>query len=552
MKRTKLYNNVARWAVALSLVVGFASCSTDESTSSDEEWVDPRYRNLEDSYTIAADGSETIVFEIKSNMEWTVYNANDGWCAITPESGDDPDTTYEVTVTYAANTSLDDRFDTLSLKSDYWVFKEVEVTQKGVAALTLDKESDFLSKEADEAKGSLTISTNQNWRVEIAEDCDWLSFDTSSATSGEGDGSAISDFTVSYSAEQNEDVQRVTTISVYDRNDDVQYIYTVTQDGLLLTTDDEFYFFNKFGGECSIPVNANLNWTVELVESAAWLNDLAWTNSLDDATGETADEITFTLSAATGDSRAVYLRLTSTSDDPDAVVITYYVGVVQGSAPAAVTTYFNDESIFDNIGTDGWYIYNGEQPAVIAGAEGEGYIDFCLGGRLMTYPSGIPYGRYDLTISDIELPSSSNTFYFYLMFDNVSNNYVGMNIDGGSYIAKIYKNGADTDSSMVYYTPAALGALIGNDNHSITDKHTLGIDLYQNEETGYLAYDWYINDVLIQSITDDTVWANTDYDSIMHLCFGSGTITDPAQGFVYSYSYTAPSEYDARPTLPEE
>ncbi|MFR9522403.1 MAG: hypothetical protein SNI51_06765, partial [Rikenellaceae bacterium] len=57
----------AKWVVALMVLVGFAACSTDD-TQDDKEWVDPRYRNVEDSYTIAADGSESISFEIKSNM----------------------------------------------------------------------------------------------------------------------------------------------------------------------------------------------------------------------------------------------------------------------------------------------------------------------------------------------------------------------------------------------------------------------------------------------------------------------------------------------------
>lgn len=548
MKRTKLYNNVTSWAVALSLLVGFASCSNDQDIDSDKEWVDPRYRNLEESYTVAADGSDVISFEVKSNMEWSVYNANEGWCTISPSSGDDPDTTYEVVVTYAPNSGLDDRFDTLSLKSDYWVFKEVAITQLGVAMLTIDKESDFIGQYEDEAKGSLKITTNQDWRVEIASDCDWLTFDSTSATSGTGDGSSISDFTVSYSAEQNDGEQRSTTISILDRNDEVQYTYAVTQEGLLLTTDDEFYFFVYDGGDVTIPVNSNVDWSVELVQSTVWIENLASSITTDE-TEEPLNQITFSLTANNGASRAAYLRLTSQMNVAGVDPVIRYVGVVQGSSPTPEYTYFNDVSIFDNIGVDGWYVYNGAQPDTVAGDEGVGYIYFSEWGRLMSYPSGIPYGRYDLTLSDIGASTSSDTFFFYLQFDNVSSNYVGMNINGGSYSAKIQKGGSDTDFSPTVYTPANLGALIDNDSHAITDMHKLGIDIYLNDETGYLGYDWYINDVLIQSVTEDTAWTNDAYATIHSLCFG---VNPSATGYVYSYSYTAPSEYDARPELPEE
>ncbi|MFI3280671.1 MAG: BACON domain-containing carbohydrate-binding protein [Rikenellaceae bacterium] len=546
MKTNIINNRVSRWAVALSVLVGFAACSTD-NTDSDKEWVDPRYRNLEDSYTIAADGSEQITFEIKSNMEWWVYNTNEDWCTISPESGDDPDTTYEVTLNYSANSDLEDRVDTFFLKSDYWVFKEIEVTQKGVATLSIDKESDFISNDGDLAKGTLIITTNQNWSVEITDGGDWLSFDAGTTTSGSGDGSSIAEYSVAYSAVQNEVEQRSATIEVYNRNDEVQYTYIVTQDGLLLTTTDELYFFDYTGGEVTLPINTNLEWMVEVVSTTAWITNLEAVNSLDYPDGDVEDHVKLTLSTNNGESRAVYLRLTSQMNVAGIEEIVYYVGVVQGSGATPEVTYLNTSDTFASLGTNNWYLYAGTAPSIVAGAQGVGYCSFTTAGRVMTYPSEIPFGRYDITVSDVE-GNSASTFFFFLQFDSTSANYVGFNLYAGEYKAAIVTGGANLTGWPSSYSPSALEAL--NDafaGYSITDTHKIGVNIYQGD-LGYLCYEWYIDDILILS-ESGTTWLNDTYSCILNMVVGvNGTTT----GRFYSYSYTAPSEYDARPEMPTD
>ena len=108
------------------------SCKDDEPI----KWVDLRYKAA-DSYTIAASGEETVSIQVKSTDPWIVYSNHSDWCTISPNQGE-ANELYDVQITYTPNTSLDDRTDTVTIKSDYWIGKEVSIIQKGIAYLTLE------------------------------------------------------------------------------------------------------------------------------------------------------------------------------------------------------------------------------------------------------------------------------------------------------------------------------------------------------------------------------------------------------------------------------
>ena len=103
------------------------SCKDDEA----QKWVDLRYRVEQDAYTIDAKGTQTITFQVKSTDPWEVFGENHyDWYTISPSTGDDPEKTYDVTITCKENTDLDDRTDIINIKSDYWTGKQFTLTQK--------------------------------------------------------------------------------------------------------------------------------------------------------------------------------------------------------------------------------------------------------------------------------------------------------------------------------------------------------------------------------------------------------------------------------------
>ena len=143
------------------------------------KWVDLRYR-AEDSYSLPWESPEAFSFLVKSTDPWTVRSYNPDWCTITPAEGTgnpviNEAETYTVTVQYSDNAQLDDRVDTLEIKSDYWVGKLITVYQKGNAYL--DVKDDEQSLEISEEGGSLefAVSANQNWSAVVIEGAEWLS-----------------------------------------------------------------------------------------------------------------------------------------------------------------------------------------------------------------------------------------------------------------------------------------------------------------------------------------------------------------------------------------
>lgn len=90
---------------------------------------------------------------------------------------------YTVTITCEENTNLDDRTDTITIKSDYWVGKQFVITQKGIAYLNTG-EPDIIPQTG--GKTDFNIQTNQKWTAEITEGEKWLSIQGSA--SGELDG----------------------------------------------------------------------------------------------------------------------------------------------------------------------------------------------------------------------------------------------------------------------------------------------------------------------------------------------------------------------------
>ena len=194
------------------------------------KWVDLRYR-VEDSYSLPSTSPEAFSFLVKSTDPWTVRSYNPDWCTIDPAAGEgnpviNDAETYTVTVQYADNTELDDRVDTLEIKSDYWVGKLVRVYQKGIAYL--DVKDDEQSLEISKAGGELTfnVQANQDWSTKVIEGAEWLAI--KSGETGSLDGS------VTLTVGENTGEKRYGAISVLDRHGEERVVVKVTEDGVQL------------------------------------------------------------------------------------------------------------------------------------------------------------------------------------------------------------------------------------------------------------------------------------------------------------------------------
>ena len=141
---------------AFSLLQG---CDDSEA----EKWVDLRYR-VEDSYLVEAKNPEPVSFQVKSTDPWEVFGKYD-WYTISPSTGEAGET-YTVTVTCKENTELDDRIDTLNIKSDYWTGKRFVLTQKGTAYLNVEG-VDMIDQEGNSE--TFSVLSNQKWTAKVTE-----------------------------------------------------------------------------------------------------------------------------------------------------------------------------------------------------------------------------------------------------------------------------------------------------------------------------------------------------------------------------------------------
>lgn len=256
MKSVKFFENMA-CAAALSLSV--FSCA--DRNAGPLKWVDLRYE-AEDSYSLPAASPEPFTFRVRSSDPWRVYGYNPEWSTITPSEGE-AGVDYDVTVAYSDNPGLDDRTDTLVIRSDYWTGKWIRVVQKGTAYLDFENADDILLNMGG-GEGSFGIRSNQNWSVEVTEGSRWLSL--SGVPEGSGDG------IVRLSAVRNTDEIRYGKVAVYDRHGELFREISVTQDGVQIVPATSLVKTDSDGKEYSLEVVANSAWRVETESSGDWFS----------------------------------------------------------------------------------------------------------------------------------------------------------------------------------------------------------------------------------------------------------------------------------------
>lgn len=251
----KLSDNKSFLAALFALVAVLPVAQSCNEDNEPMKWVDLRYRVDQDSYVVDIKGTETISFLVKSTDPWEVFGSKrENWYTISPDRGEAGETDT-VTITCKENFDLDDRADTINIKSDYWIGKQFLLTQKGTAYLNYNP-----VEEIPQEGGSLSISllSNQKWSVELTEGSSWLSL--SDVVSGEGDG------TVTLSTGFNSGERRTGVLTVYDRHGVIAHQIKVLQNGVLLEPEvpenGNWFRLYQEAQTLEVQVESNARWTV--------------------------------------------------------------------------------------------------------------------------------------------------------------------------------------------------------------------------------------------------------------------------------------------------
>ncbi len=347
---------------AFGLLMNLSSCDED---SEPLKSVDLRY-NPQDSYYLPASGADPVVFQVKSSDPWEVYGTKD-WITVTPAQGG-PGEIYDVSVACSDNTGLDDRTDTITVKSDYWIGKQFAIIQKGIAYLNLSNNNDtILTKDIDTK--SFTVNSNQDWSTEIDSEIDWLSIVSGSSGTLNGD--------VTVQTVVNKGEQRSGKVFVYDRHHVKMDSITFVQDGVLLRPETLLIKSLYDVKTVNLSVESNADWTV-----VKGNEDIEWysitTNSF---TGNGNIEIVLDDNAGTG-VRSTELIL-STVPFPGTEPVVRTVVLKQGNNPLPVRYEFADSDLGTRWQTNqGTPVFNGDatfaSARVTQGNMGPGLYSFRL------------------------------------------------------------------------------------------------------------------------------------------------------------------------------
>lgn len=249
----QILKHITLWeTLFMFLMVSFSlqSCSEEE----DANWVDLRYR-VEDAYELEAKNPISITFQVKSTKPWEVFGTRN-WYAISPDKGEAGDK-QTVTITCTDNEDLDDRIDTISIKSDYWVGKQFTILQKGTAYLDLSDIDFIIPKQGGE--GSFQVLSNQKWTARVIDGANWLSVVV--GESGDLNGE------VKVSAKENNGEQRVGLVEIYDRHGVAKCIAECTQAGVVLNPETpgngKWFALEANTQQLEVAVEANSEWVAE-------------------------------------------------------------------------------------------------------------------------------------------------------------------------------------------------------------------------------------------------------------------------------------------------
>lgn len=446
------------WHILMNVLVGSSILMAFSCKDNDKEtkWVDLRYA-AQDEYSITATSPEPIVIQVKSTAPWEVYSQHDGWCSIEPETGDDVDRIYDVTIRYTDNNELDDRTDTITVKSDYWIGKWITVKQKGTAFLNLEgHEGRILPKEG--GSFAFKVLSNQDWTAAVTDGHGWLS--VTAGASGSINGEIV------VAAIPNEGAKRYGTVTVYDRNGKECATVACTQDGIQLDPATELIHAEYKAYQYRLDVTSNTEWIVTKDDA-----DIDW-YSFDQTTfnGSVILLINLQENESTSIRQASFTIATKAVEGEESVVKTIVLKQAFNPAP---TVYE-----FDKAEVAKWSP-SGTAPVVINGND----VSFTAsaGNSRMVRSNFVP-GYYEFRLKSMEPTAHSIIFVAY-----------------GEKEIRYHMSAANkqTDISTTPWND------LNNVSFDPTQPHSLGINITKGDN-GMANFDWMLDGVIIGSVKNFT------------------------------------------------
>ncbi|WP_291593395.1 BACON domain-containing protein [Bacteroides sp.] len=428
----------------LSITFFFLGCQEEEKM----EFVDLRYE-VADHYEISASNPAPIIFKVKSTKQWNVFSKHaPEWSTITPETGE-PDQGFEVSVKYKNNVELDDRIDTIVIKSDYWVGKEVSVLQKGTAYLTLEglpADGELIPEEGGRA--NFTIKSNQSWSVKVEKGSEWLSLLSAPSGSMNGDIQVI--------ASPNKGERRSAEVAFYDRKNKLATTAVLTQNGILLDVPSLEIQIPYGKPEWAIEVTSNTDWEIAKDENT-------WYSFKDEQTDYSGNQTVY-LKLDENESqfvRSAYVEIKSKGDAGQTPVIRR-ICIKQGYLPAPVLHEFNASE------RPNWEFVNGS-------------LEFnngvtLIGAAPRMMQRSITLGKYEFTVKSMDTGSLLRIFFV-----------------NGSTEIRCHLNAATktTVFSTAPYSPLN-GLPAAKTAFDPTKENTVGVELSANSD-GFLLIRWTLN-----------------------------------------------------------
>lgn len=476
------------WGI-LTLLGIFSSCKKEKTPF---EWVDLRYK-AEDFYKIACTSPEIIKIQVKSTDPWEVYSIHqeENWCTITPSTGNDPDRTYDVEIQYTDNVNLDDRIDTVIIKSSYWTGKWITIKQKGTAFLKLGTYDEFLLAREGETR-SFDVESNQDWSVEVTEGKEWLSAQKISEGGGNGKFNII--------ASENNGVMRTAIVTLLDRQQKPQATLKCVQDGVQLDISTSLIKKDYKAENITFNVLSNSQWTLQIdSKQTGWLTingeDILQNNNL---TFENNQEIT--LGFTENDTRALREATITFKTKNSSIEVLKKVVVKQGYKPYPIHWEFTETNFpASNDAAKGWVYQGGAQ------LSGDDLKVTYIGETSRIYKFGNAVGKYKLKLNPMEPGSKTGLWFkagnieFRFHLDastrktDVSNNQkipgmtnISFDPNQSHELEFEYTQGSGGKSNVLYYLDGVKFVELKNINVTYESP----ITLYIGAQKGTVIYDW--------------------------------------------------------------
>lgn len=200
-----------------------------------------------------AEKGETKTFQITANTPWTITVSDDSWLSVTPKGGEGDGSTVTINVTTTeenkeakARPTATITIRATGIAND----KVIDVIQEGAGPmLTVAPKS--LSFGPKSGQQTFEITSNISWFIEASDS--WF---TPSVTKGERNQT----ITVKVS-DNTQETGKEGSITI--KGEGMTETITIMQEGIRLTVDPNEITFAKNGGEQTINVTCNSDWSTE-------------------------------------------------------------------------------------------------------------------------------------------------------------------------------------------------------------------------------------------------------------------------------------------------